>query len=120
MMKPEEIVELLGLEPHPEGGWYRETWRAKVMDGARATGTAIYFLLERGQVSHWHRVDATEIWHWHAGAALELALSADGHSRESVTLGPGLDVGERPQVLVPTGFGKVLPRRGISPWSAAR
>lgn len=103
MMKPEEVIEILGLEPHPEGGWYRETWRAEALDGARAAGTAIYYLLEQGQASHWHRVDAAEIWHWYAGAALALTLSADGRSRESMLLGPGLEAGERPQVMVPAG-----------------
>ncbi|MFQ5567235.1 MAG: cupin domain-containing protein [Paracoccaceae bacterium] len=100
-MKPADLVEKLKLRPHPEGGWYRETWRADAPEGGRAAGTAIYYLLEKGQTSRWHRVDAAEIWHWYAGAALELSLSPDGHSRDKVTLGPGIGAGERPQVLVP-------------------
>jgi len=102
-MKPQDVVKMLGLEPHPEGGWYRETWRAEAPEGGRAAGTAIYYLLEKGQISRWHRVDAAEIWHWYAGAALELALSPDGHSREIAVLGPAIQAGERPQILVPAG-----------------
>lgn len=100
-MDPREIIDRLGLEPHPEGGWYRETWRAEAPAGGRAAGTAIYYLLEAGQVSRWHRVDAAEIWHWYAGAALELTLSPDGTGRESRRLGPNIATGERPQILVP-------------------
>jgi uncharacterized protein len=111
-MTPREIVETLGLRPHPEGGWYREMWRAEAGAGERAAGTAIYYLLEAGQVSHWHRVDAAEIWHWYAGAALELSLSADGHGLECAMLGPDLAVGERPQVLVPEGCWQSAASRG--------
>jgi len=103
-MKPQEIVEKLGLSPHPEGGWYRETWRAEAAGGQRPAGTAIYYLLEKGQISRWHRVDAAEIWHWYGGAALELSLSTDGQSLETVVLGPGIGAGERPQVLIPSGY----------------
>jgi predicted cupin superfamily sugar epimerase len=71
------LIERLGLMPHPEGGWYRETWRAAAPDGQRADATAIHFLLEAGQRSHWHRVDATEIWLWHGGSPLRL-LTAPG------------------------------------------
>ncbi|MBW8745555.1 MAG: cupin domain-containing protein [Sphingomonas sp.] len=81
------------LAPHPEGGWYRETWRAQAGDGERSPGTAILFLLEQGQSSHWHRVDADELWLWHAGAPLELRIGA-----ATVTLD-----GANPQALVPTG-----------------
>ena len=70
-----QIIDMLGLAPHPEGGWYAETWRADATEGERAAGTAIYYLLEAGDVSHWHRVDATEIWHWYAGGPLSLTLS---------------------------------------------
>ena len=70
------IIAALGLEPHPEGGFYRETFRDRATDASgRAASTAIYFLLPEGQVSRWHKVDATEIWHWHAGAPLELGLA---------------------------------------------
>lgn len=102
-MDPRDLVDLLGLRPHPEGGWYRETWRAAAPDGGRAAGTAIYFLLEAGQVSRWHRVDAAEIWHWYAGGPLQMALSPERGSRQSPVLGPDLAAGERPQVVVPAG-----------------
>ena len=111
-MKPQDVVKMLGLEPHPEGGWYRETWRAEAPGGGRAAGTAIYYLLEKGQISRWHRVDAAEIWHWYAGAALDLSLSADGRGLESTTLGPDLAAGERPQQLVPAGCWQSAASRG--------
>jgi uncharacterized protein len=102
-MDPQAIIERLGLAPHPEGGWYRETWRADAPAGARASATAIYFLLEAGQRSHWHRVDAAELWLWHAGAPLRLltAPSDDGPVTERL-LGPDLASGAEPQRLVPT------------------
>ena len=98
-----EIIDLLGLAPHPEGGHYRETWRADTPEGTRAPGTAIYFLLSEGERSHWHRVDAAEIWHWYAGAALEIECSTAGQGREAHRLGPDLAAGERPQLIVPPG-----------------
>lgn len=106
-MQSRDVIRLLDLAPHPEGGWYRETWRAPVPDGApgrqRASGTAIYYLLEAGGVSHWHRVDAAELWHWYAGAPLSLTLSPDGRNAEAAPLGPDLAAGQRPQRLVPPG-----------------
>ena len=90
------LIAILGLAPHPEGGWYTETWRAEAPDGGRPVGTAIYFLLAAGQRSHWHRVDATEIWHHYAGAPLRLEIHPD-----TVTLGPDLAAGQRPQAIVP-------------------
>ena len=99
-MDARTIIDRLGLEPHPEGGWFRETWRATTSPGERASGTAIYFLLERGQVSAWHRIDADEIWHYYAGASLELRVHGSPRIR-TWRLGPGLDSGERPQRLVP-------------------
>jgi predicted cupin superfamily sugar epimerase len=98
-----DIIRLLELTPHPEGGHYRETFRdARTVDGGRAASTAIYFLLARGERSHWHRVDAVETWHWHAGAPLLLKIAEDAR-RTSVTLGPALTSGERPQAIVPAG-----------------
>jgi predicted cupin superfamily sugar epimerase len=97
-----DIVERLGMQPHPEGGWYVETYREPSADGVRGACTAIYFLLEQGQRSHWHRVDATEIWLWHAGAPLCLAIVGDDR-REEVRLGGDLEAGERPQATVPPG-----------------
>lgn len=96
-----EIIRALDLAPHPEGGWYRETWRAETPDGGRPSGTAIYYLLEAEQFSHWHRVDATEIWHWHAGAPLALTMSPDGCDAEARILGPALELNQQPQIIVP-------------------
>ena len=96
-----DIIRLLGLKPHPEGGHYRETWRADAALGERACGTAIYYLLEAHEVSRWHRVDAEEIWHWYAGAPLTLGLSHDGRTTETLILGPDLLHKARPQIIVP-------------------
>jgi predicted cupin superfamily sugar epimerase len=101
-MTAEEVVELLGLLPHPEGGAYRETFRALAADGTRGASTAIYYLLRSGERSAWHRVDADEVWHHYAGAPLELVLS-DGQDREVLRLGKDLAAGERPQAVVPAG-----------------
>lgn len=102
-LEPARIVELLGMARHPEGGHFVETWRDRPADGSRGTGTAIYFLLQDGEVSHWHRVDATEIWHWYAGSALALAIAPDGEEAAVSRLGPDLRNGQRPQVIVPAG-----------------
>ncbi len=96
-----EIIRRLDLRPHPEGGHYRETWRDAPADGSRGSGTAIYFLLAAGEVSAWHRVDAVEIWHWHAGAPLRLDIAAAGVPPYSILLGPRIEEGERPQGIVP-------------------
>jgi uncharacterized protein len=101
-MDADALITQLGLEPHPEGGWFRETWRDVPAGGGRGAGTAIQFLLRAGERSHWHRVDATEIWHHYAGAPLELACS-DGRDVRRVVLGDRLELGEQPQVLVPPG-----------------
>ncbi len=99
-IKADEIIAMLGLEPHPEGGFYRETFRDGATARGRAHSTAIYFLLRAGEVSHWHRVDTTEIWHWYAGAPLELLTAADGRVTTTI-LGNRLEQGERPQAIVP-------------------
>ncbi|RMF38628.1 MAG: cupin domain-containing protein [Alphaproteobacteria bacterium] len=99
-MEPAQIVAMLGLAPHPEGGWFRETWRGGTGPGDRAAGTAIYFLLEAHQRSHWHRVDATEIWHWYGGAVLELRI-AGADAAPVQLLGPDLAAGQAPQRIVP-------------------
>lgn len=96
-MTPKDIIETLGMQPHPEGGWYAETWRDSTLP--RAHGTAIYFLLEAHQSSHWHKVDATEIWHWYAGSPM--ALHIHETKTEVLTLGPDLASGQRPQLIVP-------------------
>ena len=87
---PDEVIAALGLAPHPEGGWFVETWR-------EPAGTAIYYLLRAGERSAWHRVDRTEIWHFYAGGPLELELRPGGPQ----VLGPDLAAGQRPQVVVP-------------------
>lgn len=112
MQAADEIIRKLGLAPHPEGGHFRETFRHVPAEGGRGAMTAIYFLLKSGEVSHWHRVDAAEIWHYHAGAPLDLSISADG--RESVThrLGTDLAAGEAPQVVVPEGAWQSARSRG--------
>jgi uncharacterized protein len=107
MLSADEIARLLDLEPHPEGGRYRETFRdaatvASGVDAARAASTAIYFLLRAGEVSRWHRVEAAEVWHWYAGAPLALTLAHAG-GRRDIRLGPDLAAGERPQGVVPAG-----------------
>jgi len=106
-MNADEIIAHLSLPPHPEGGWYRQTWQGDGKD--RASGTCIYFLLEGQQVSHWHKVDATEIWLYHSGAPLILSLSAQDHGPAiDQLLSPDLSKGA-PQIVVPKGF-----------WQAAR
>lgn len=93
----EAVIEALALTPHPEGGHYRETWRDAPADGTRGAGTAILFLLHEGERSHWHRVDAAELWIWQAGAPLLLRVGADGRYR----LGPAFAEGEQLQQVVP-------------------
>jgi len=112
-MTADEIVALLGLAPHPEGGAYRETFRDSVAAdgrvGGRAASTAIYFMLRAGEVSRWHRVDAAEVWHWYAGAPLRLSIAGDAGALFSagevshMTLGMDLRAGARPQAVVPAG-----------------
>jgi len=100
-MEAEEIIERLGLQRHPEGGHYRETWRDRSSPSGRGAGTAIYHLLAAGETSRWHRLDATEIWHFYAGDALELSLYREGRAVEHQVLGPALSEGQRPQIRVP-------------------
>jgi len=101
LLSAEDVIRLLELKPHPEGGHYRETFRdTETVAGGRAASTAIYFLLKRGERSHWHRADAAEAWHWHAGSPLELQIN-DGTGTQSLRLGPDLALGERPQAVVP-------------------
>ncbi|MDV4166591.1 cupin domain-containing protein [Rhodovulum sp. FJ3] len=110
MTSASALIDHLDLRPHPEGGWYRETWAASAAVGERPVGTAIYYLLEARQTSHWHRVDADEIWHFYAGDPLTLKIAADeAGPRRDWTLGPDVMAGQSPQILVPKGF-----------WQAAR
>jgi predicted cupin superfamily sugar epimerase len=97
-----DVIRLLDLKPHPEGGHFREMFRdTRLVENGRAASTAIYFLLVRGERSHWHRVDVVEIWHWHAGAPLELEIAPSQGHIERVTLGNDLASGQRPQAIVP-------------------
>ncbi len=103
-MTAADVIRLLELKPHPEGGHFRETFRdapPHPEGGGRAASTAMYFLLARGERSHWHRVDAAEVWHWHAGAPLALEIAPAVGARETFTLGNDLAAGERPQGVVP-------------------
>jgi uncharacterized protein len=102
-MNAEDIIRLLDLKPHPEGGHFRETFRdTRSVDG-RSVSTAIYFLLARGERSHWHRVDAADIWHWYAGAPLLLPMGGEAGMGATTRLGTDLAAGERPQAVVPAG-----------------
>lgn len=104
MTDVESLIRALDLEPHPEGGWYRETWRAEAPAGERASATAILFLLQDGQRSHWHKVDATELWLFHAGSALRLEIAAqDEGPVRSVRLGCDVHAGDHPQVRIGAG-----------------
>ena len=99
-MQADDIIRALGLQPHPEGGWYRQTWAGD--EAPRASGTCIYFLLKAGERSHWHRVDAVEIWHYYAGSPLILSISeTDIGPVEDNRLGPDLLSGDTPQIIVP-------------------
>jgi uncharacterized protein len=101
MLTASDIIARLALQPHPEGGHYRETFRDSRCDAdGRAFSTAIYFLLARGERSHWHRIDAIEVWHYYAGSALSLQIADDG-GRRVVGLGPDLAAAEQPQAIVP-------------------
>jgi predicted cupin superfamily sugar epimerase len=103
-MTAEAVIRHLGLRPHPEGGFYRETYRDQRTDpDGRPVSTAIYYLLGIGDVSDWHRVDAAEIWHFYAGAPLVLTVSPDGHDAVAHHLGPDLALGQVPQIVVPAG-----------------
>lgn len=112
MITAQTIIDLLQLEPHPEGGWYAQTFRDTDEHDGRASSTAIYYLLEGGDRSHWHTVDAVEIWHYHAGAPLELSLSDDGNSTRTLTLGTDLEAGQRPQGIVRKGEWQSARSRG--------
>ena len=103
MLTAAGIIRLLGLKPHPEGGHFVESFRdPRTIEGGRAASTAIYFLLARGERSHWHRVDAAEVWHYYAGSALRLQTAASERGPiECITLGPDLAAGEQPQAVVP-------------------
>ena len=114
MKTADELIAFLGLQPHPEGGHYRQTFRAP--DDARGASTAIYFLLKAGERSHWHKVtDADELWHYYAGAPLELSLSEDGRTVRRLRLGTDFALGEEPQLVVPRGTWQAA--RSLGAWT---
>lgn len=98
-----DLIQRLGLRPHPEGGHFAEVWRDRPSEG-RGAGTAILYLLRADERSHWHRVDAAEGWHWHAGAPLRLRLSETGVGETEQLLGMNLDAGQLPFAMVPKGW----------------
>ena len=115
-LSAQDVIRLLDLAPHPEGGFYRETFRDSVCDASgRAASTAIYFLLPAGVTSKWHRVDAAELWHWHAGAPLELAIAAPDGAPERCVVGADLAAGQRPQGVVPAGWWQSA--RSLGAWT---
>ena len=116
-MDAREVIESMGLAAHPEGGWFRETWRGAESAEGRPTGTAIWYLLEAGAASRWHRIDATEVWVWHGGSALELSIAPDGGAAERTILGMDLARGERPQAIVPRGAWQSA--RALGGWALA-
>ena len=116
MLSAQEIIRELSLAPHPEGGFFRETFRDGAPAGAgRAASTAIYYLLPQGEISQWHRVDAAEIWHFYAGVPLELCLSEDGLEASRQRLGPDLAAGQRPQLVAPAGWWQSA--RSLGAWT---
>lgn len=102
-MTAAEVVARLGLKPHPEGGHYVETYRHSPQGGGRGACTAIYYLLAAGERSHWHRVDADEVWHFYGGRPLALRISEDGRTVRELVLGADLAAGQVPQAVVPAG-----------------
>ncbi len=113
-MEAEQIIARLGLAPHPEGGWFRELYRSPATAGARGVCTSIAYLLCAGERSHWHRIDAVEIWNFHAGAPLALQI-ADDQDRRIVTLGCDLATGAQPQGVVPPGAWQAA--QSLGAWS---
>jgi hypothetical protein len=111
----DDIIAMLELSPHPEGGHFRETFRDKAEPGKRAASTAIYFLLKAGERSHWHSVDAAEGWHFYAGDPLLLEISPSGGPIEKFRLGRNLAEGERPQAIVPAGHWQQA--RSLGKWT---
>ena len=101
-MTADEIIAALDLKPHPEGGFYRETFRDYAGADGRARSTAIYYLLRAGEIARWHNIDSAEVWHWYAGDPLELSFVGSGSVSHAV-LGPKVTEGQRPQILIQSG-----------------
>lgn len=114
-MDAKDIIAMLDLAPHPEGGHYRRTFHDTSQGGERGASTAIYYLLAADEFSHWHRIDAAEVWHYYAGAPMALTISENGHDAQSFRLGPELKAGQRPQVVVPPGAWQTAVSLG--PWT---
>ena len=120
-----DLVRRLGLQPHPEGGWFRETWRSRVSfepdgyDGPRATATAVYFLLNPGERSRWHVVRSEELWLWHSGGPLLLSLGGDGEAPTEdavpLVLGADVEAGQQPQIVIPAGVWQTAEPAGPEP-----
>ena len=116
MTEADQIIAKLGLHPHPEGGWYRQTWvgpELHIGKDTRASGTAILFLLKTGERSHWHRVDADEIWIWNAGAPLMLSLGET--VARDIRMGPDVLGDDQAQAVVPAGHWQAA--RSLGDWS---
>jgi len=114
-MEPEDLIRQLKMAPHPEGGHYVETFRDRPAGGGRGALTCIHFLLLAHEISAWHRVDASEVWHFAVGAPLFLTLSREGHGCEDHRLGPDVLAGERPHVVVPPGCWQTA--RSLGAWT---
>ena len=114
-LRADDVIALLDLKPHPEGGHFRETFRDERAQDGRAASTCVYFLLADGEVSRWHRIDVAEVWHFYAGAPLALMISADGKALREERLGPDLAAGERPQAVVSAGCWQAA--RSLGAWT---
>ena len=100
-MTADQIIKFLQLQPHPEGGWYKQTWKSEDTLSERASGTSIYFLLKAGEISHWHKIDSVEIWHYYDGSPLILRIAnEDNNEIATKILGPNLAKSQSPQILV--------------------
>ena len=109
----DDLIRALNLRPHPEGGHYREVFRDVRGSDNRARSTAIYFLLRANEVSHWHRIDACEIWHWYAGSPLALSIAPVRGAATVHTLGNDIAAGQRPQIVVPERAWQKAATRGL-------
>lgn len=115
MQTARRLIVDLKLRPHPEGGWYRETWRDLPKDGTRGCGSLIYFLLDKGESSRWHRIDATEVWHFYAGEPLLITLAQATGPKAEQMLGPDIAAGHTPQLVIPPGMWQSA--RAVGGWT---